>query len=171
MVRAYLLSFLARQYLLLKQEFEPRYPNAWLVWEPGSWRAPPLNASVAETRLPGSRPPERSGPSDALCFELALKVDRTEPVRIGRAEDNELVIPDATVSREHCLLRRDGDQWHVRASSTVKAMRVAGRDVQAGSETPLASGEALELGEVTLTLLDSKRFHQRVAAQAAKLGG
>src|SRR5882757_1486697 len=72
MFRAYLLSFLARQRLLLEQKFDGRYPHHWLVWEPGSWKAPPVNAAVAETRLPSqARPLARAQAGDALCFELS----------------------------------------------------------------------------------------------------
>ena len=170
MVRAYLLSFLARQYLLLKHGFEPRYPHNWLVWEPGTWRAPPANASVVETRLPAQRTqPQRAAPGDALCFELALKADAKGPLRIGRADESELVISDATVSREHCLLRRADGSWYVRASESVKSMKVGGRVLEAGAEVKVEPGEALDLGDVKLTLLDPKRFCKRVGAQAAKL--
>ncbi|MBK7861369.1 MAG: FHA domain-containing protein [Archangiaceae bacterium] len=166
MVRAYLLSFLARQYLVLNQGFAPRYPHAWLVWEPGSWRAPPPDASVAETRLPTQGAAPVPGPGDALCFELALPADRREPLRLGRAETNELVLSDATVSREHCLLRRDAGGWYVKASDSVKALKVSGRALAAGEEVAVSAGDRLELGEVTLTLLDAPRLVERVKAHA-----
>ena len=167
--RAYLMSFLARQYLLLKQGFETRYQNAWLVWEPGSWRAPPANVGVAETRLPSATTHSRVAPGDALCFELQFKPDRKEPLRIGRADDAELIISDATVSREHCLLRREKGEWYVKASESVKALKVDGWTLKAGTESQLRPGQTLDLGEVKLTFLDPKRFSERVAAQAAKL--
>jgi hypothetical protein len=171
MFRAYLLSFLARQrLLLLEQRFGARYPHHWLVWEPGSWKAPPANASVAETKLPmKTLMPPRAEPGDALCFELAVKPERKEPVRIGRAEESELVISDATVSREHCTLRLDNGQWKVRACEAVKSLKVDGKALAAGAEATLAPGQQLDLGDVKLTLLDPRRFYERVASQAAKL--
>jgi hypothetical protein len=170
MTRAYLLSFLARQYLVLKQGFDARYKNSWLVWEPGSWRAPPANAGGAVTRLPGPLAmPARAAPGDALCFELAFKADPNAPLRIGRADDSELVISDATVSREHCLLRRDELGWFVKASPSVKSLRVGGSALPAGSEAKLEPGHTLDLGEVKLTFLDPRRFCERVATQASKL--
>ena len=170
MTRAYMLSFLARQYLVLKQGFDTRYRNPWLVWEPGSWRAPPANAGVAQTRLPESKSaPLTAVPGDALCFELDVKPERKSPLRIGRADESELIISDATVSREHCLLRRDNDEWFVKASPSVKSMKLDGRPLDAGAETKLKPGQTLDLGEVKLTFLDPKGFSARVAGQASKL--
>jgi hypothetical protein len=170
MTRAYLLSFLARQRLLLEQRFDARYPHHWLVWEPGTWKAPPANAKTTETRLPApSNQPPRAQPGDALCFELAMKPDRPAALRIGRAEESELVISDATVSREHCTLRLEKGQWLVRASDSVKSMKVDGRALAAGAEASLSPGQQLDLGEVKLTFLDPKQFHVRVADQASKL--
>ncbi|MBL8951876.1 MAG: FHA domain-containing protein, partial [Myxococcaceae bacterium] len=157
MTRAYLLSFLTRQFLLRRAGFETRYPHPWLVWEPGSWRAPPVNAGVAETLLPGAARPPRAGPGDALCFELDPKTS-PGPLRIGRAEGSELLISDATVSREHCVLRREGAAWFVKASPSVKSMRVAGRPLAAGAETQLEPGQQLDLGEVKLTFLDGRQL-------------
>ncbi len=168
MTRAYLLSFLAKQFIVRPHGFGARYPNAWLVWEPGSWRAPPRNPGAAETQLPGAAQPARASPGDALCFELDPKVAKG-PLRIGRAEDSELLISDATVSREHCVLRRDGDHWYVRASASVKSMKLGGAVLIAGSEAKLQPGQQLDLGEVKLTFLDANQFVVRVESEAAKL--
>lgn len=170
MTRAYLMSFLARQYLVLKQGFDVRYRSPWLVWEPGSWRAPPANAGVAETRLPSAlKTPPRVQPGDALCFELPVKPEATGSLRIGRADESELVISDATVSRVHCLLRQEGGEWYVKASESVKSMKVDGRPLAAGAEAKLQPGQQLDLGEVKLTFLDAQRLTARVAETASKL--
>lgn len=170
MTRAYLLSFLARQRLLLEQRFDARYPHHWLVWEPGSWKAPPLNASVAQTRFPTANPgPMPLRGDDALCFELKLIAERKEPLRIGRGDASELVISDATVSREHCTMRVSDGRWFVRACEGVKATKVAGALLGPGAERTIASGEQLDLGDVKLTFLDPRRFCERVTAEAARL--
>lgn len=168
MTRAYLLSFLSRQFLLRRQGFETRYPHPWLVWEPGSWRAPPANPSAAQTQLPGAMRPPPAGPGDALCFELDVKLAKG-PLRIGRADESELLISDATVSREHCVLRRDGNDWFLKASPSVKSLKLGGQPLAAGAEVKLVPGQQLDLGEVKLTYLDPKQFVARIESEAAKL--
>ena len=73
------------------------------------------------------------------------------------------------MSREHCLLRRDKEEWYVKASTSVKSLKVDGRALTAGTESKLQPGQTLDLGEVKLTFLDPKGFSARVASQAAKL--
>lgn len=169
MFRAYLLSYLARQYAILKASFDARHRQAWLVWEPGTWNAPPANAAVSETRLPSQRARPSPIGDDALCFELLTKPDAAKAYRIGRADDSELVLSDATVSREHCTLRCEGGRWYVKASPTVKSMTVDGKNLGAGNEVQLRSGHSLQLGEVRLTFMDPNPFIERVASAAGRL--
>ena len=49
--------------------------------------------------------------------KLSMKSSKEKPLRVGRAEDSELVIADATVSREHCRLWVEGGTWRVKASA------------------------------------------------------
>jgi hypothetical protein len=169
-LKAYLLSFLARQRLVLEQKFEARYPHHWLVWEPGTWKAPPANAAVAETREPQKgKKPQPVDASDALCFELALKPGGNDEIHIGRAESNELVLSDLTVSRGHCLLRCKDGRWSAAPAENVTAMAVGGTPVLPGGELPLAPGQQLELGDVQLTLLDPKALCARIDVAATKL--
>lgn len=167
--RAYLQSFLCRQHLVLGERFCARYPHPWLVWEPGTWKAPGPSVTVAETRLPGAALPLRAEGSDALCFELAPRANGSGTLRIGRGEENELVLSDDTVSREHCIVRVEGDRWFVRASDSVKAFNVADRPVPPGTEAPLAPGQTLVLGNVKLTFLDAAKFCARIGKAAAEL--
>jgi hypothetical protein len=51
----------------------------------------------------------------------------------------------------------------------VKSLKAGGSTVAPGQEVKLHPGEQLELGDVVLTLVDQRRFVERVAAEAAKL--
>src|SRR5262245_43197509 len=66
----YLLSFLARRYLLLQRKFIVRHPNPWLVWEPVEGTTEVAGPHAAETWTP-THPANRAVKiGDALCFEL-----------------------------------------------------------------------------------------------------
>ena len=73
---------------------------------------------------------------------------------IGRAADNQIVLPDDTVSSHHALLcRRDGRWWLEDLGST-NGTRVNGRVVS--SQTVVTPGDLLEFGAVRLRLEDGQ---------------
>jgi len=160
-VQAYLLSLLARQYLALGATFTGRYPNAWLVWEPGEWAVPGMgvDTNIAETRAPSSKPLERPVAGDALCF--ALKPS-TEGLTIGRAVENQIVINDMTVSRVHARLTTGENRWVLEAISAGKVTLLRRTPMPKGSTAALASGDALTLGGITMTFYDQAGFVDRL---------
>lgn len=156
----YLMSVLARQLAFGSSAFLLRYPNSWLVWEPGGWAVPELDEqlSVAQTRL-AEATPRSSQNGDALC--IALKAPPATPIRLGRAVDNEIVIADPTVSRFHARLELNDSAWSV---SPVSDPALVGEDVVSpGSSKLLKPGEAIELGGVRLAFYDSRSFKARVS--------
>src|SRR6266498_1917201 len=106
MVPSYLISFLSTRALLLKDQFPTKHPGSWLVWEPGNWHAPAIAASVAKTLGPQERP-TTPAKGDALCFQLS-SLGNKQSLKAGRDPGSDLVLNDATVSREHLLLLYEG---------------------------------------------------------------
>ncbi|HME91478.1 MAG TPA: FHA domain-containing protein [Myxococcaceae bacterium] len=169
MVRSVLLSVLVRQHLSLKQEFKRRYPHAWLVWEAGAWNVSEAGEqNVAHTQPPAEDLQDCLPTGDVLCFELATSAPQ-QTLRLGRASVNDIVINDATVSREHLLVTRNAaGEW----SAELKGGRhvaVAGRSLAKGKSARLGQGDVLKVGEVLLTFYDPKSFEMRVEAEAHKL--
>ncbi|MEA2638821.1 MAG: hypothetical protein QOF51_215 [Chloroflexota bacterium] len=74
-----------------------------------------------------------------------------EPVtRLGRAEDNVVVLDDEFVSAAHAMVvLRDGGWW-VRDAGSTNGTLVNGRLVD--GETPLREGDELQIGQVRLQL-------------------
>lgn len=168
MVKAYLLSFLARQYLLLQGRFSERYPNCWLAWEPGAWSSVPLHGGdKLETRMPTAPPPGNSptpAQGDALCFELPPR-----PLKLGRAAESDIVINDATVSRDHAVLElAPAGGWSLTPRSSHETV-VDSVPLPAGKPVALRSGAHIRAGNVTLTLHDPKQFLARIDKVAKEL--
>ncbi|MBS2029504.1 MAG: FHA domain-containing protein [Deltaproteobacteria bacterium] len=168
MVRAFMSSLLVRQKLALKAKFQDRYPNPWLVWEPGAWRAPSTDSAASVTRLPTPAGEAKPSKGDALCFELILDA-RRPALAVGRAPENDIVIPDATVSRKHLELERQAEAWRVKSCSETKACHLNGKLLAPNVWSPLSSGNTIKLGDAELTFLDAKPFTERIEAEAAKL--
>ncbi len=162
-IQAYLISLLSRQYLLTKDGFLKRYPHAWLVWEPGEWAVPKagVDVSVAETMLPGNKPPERPLGKDALCF--ALKVTGEQSLEVGRAADNAIVLNDLTVSRRHGRLSSSAKGWTLEALSATKKTALEGRVLATNSPVLLRPKSSIQLGGITVTYLDAEAMRERVA--------
>ncbi len=69
--------------------------------------------------------------------------------RIGRLADNDLVLQDPSVSRHHAEIRRALDgRFTVLDLGSMNGILVNGKKLRVG---PLASGDTLEVGDVTMT--------------------
>jgi transcriptional regulator with GAF, ATPase, and Fis domain len=70
-------------------------------------------------------------------------------LRVGKADDNDLVLADDTVSRHHCELTRSNDGVHVRDLGSTNGTRVQGARV---SEAIVQPGTVLRVGEIEIAL-------------------
>jgi FHA domain len=170
-MRALLQSLLVRQSLALKERFRARYPHPWLVWEPGVWNVSDGGEqNVATTQLPTEELRDcLPVGDDAMCFEL-LPAMGAGSLSVGRASHNQLVVNDATVSREHLVLRpgKAGD-WTVELVAETGAASLEGESLRLGRPRPLASGASLQLGEVRMTFHSAADFARRVEQAAAQV--
>ncbi|ADO74849.1 FHA domain-containing protein [Stigmatella aurantiaca] len=171
MARSLLLSLLVRQHMALKARFQARYPHPWLIWEAGAWNVPETGVqNVAATQLPAQDLRDCLPAGDALCFELPPPSPPQSVLRLGRASNNELVINDATVSREHITLSLDAEgQWRVEALSKAGLVKLDGVLLQPGRPTPLKPETHLELGDARLTFHGPEDFSARLGRIAARL--
>ncbi|HKD41633.1 MAG TPA: FHA domain-containing protein [Myxococcaceae bacterium] len=170
MVRSVLLSVLVRQHLSLKKEFRKRYPHAWLVWEAGAWSiSGDGEQNVAHTQPPAEDLQDCLPTGDVLCFELAT-TSAEQVLRLGRASQNDIVINDATVSREHLLvIRHASGDWSAELKSPTQHVAISGRTLAHGKQMPLRHGDVLKVGEVLLTFYDPRSFELRIESEAEKL--
>jgi transcriptional regulator of acetoin/glycerol metabolism len=70
-------------------------------------------------------------------------------IKVGKAPDNELVLPDDTVSRHHCELTRTADGILVKDLSSTNGTKVNGARVQEATFPP---GTVVKVGEVEISL-------------------
>ncbi|HKF39128.1 MAG TPA: PrsW family glutamic-type intramembrane protease, partial [Ktedonobacteraceae bacterium] len=72
---------------------------------------------------------------------------------IGRALNNDIILMDPTVSREHARLVLSQDGWHVINLTVKNVVRVNGRPVPSGSSLPMKPQDILILGSTMLQLI------------------
>lgn len=79
-------------------------------------------------------------------------VNRTR-ITIGRSESCDVVISDATVSRNHAVLDRFGDQWRIRDAGSRNGIYLNG--IRVRRSTPVNPGDGIRLGDTLVRLSGS----------------
>lgn len=160
-----LLSALTRQFMIHGARFGKLNPNDWLVWDAGSMHVPRGNVASAETVTQGlDASAERPRLDDPLCFVL----DHVAPgstFTVGRAEGNDIVLSDETVSRHHCTLVRGPDGWTASAPEESVSFQLDGATIGYGRFAQLPSGATLGLGNLSLSLYTSQGMVLRIASK------
>jgi transcriptional regulator with GAF, ATPase, and Fis domain len=126
------------------------------------------DASIATRVTPGSGRPS----SDftllvltGLAVGQTLVVDRH--VRVGKAADNDLVLPDDTVSRHHCELERRGDCVFVKDLGSTNGTRIAGSKITEALAPP---GSILRFGEVEVVVRASPQKVDVLPSEQPRFG-
>src|SRR5215211_6215129 len=149
MSRAVMLSLLVDQHARLGDAFLERYGHPWLVWNASTWSAPSVDGQTRVVRLPTAPPPPRE--LLALCLALTFRGDAKE-ITLGRANDNDVVINDGTVSRHHAVLTRSASgTWQVRPLPESSGTICASRPLSDKDVSPIVDGQKLMVGGVELT--------------------
>lgn len=74
-------------------------------------------------------------------------------VHLGRELDNTLRLPDPSISRHHCVLRKVGGGFEIQDLQSSNGVLVNGNRVQS---SPLRDGDRITLGQVQLTFQDPR---------------
>jgi hypothetical protein len=169
MVRSVLFSVLIRQQLALKDGFLKRYPHPWLIWEQGAWDVSGAGEQNAGMTMPPVEDLQDCLPTgDVLAFELAVSAPQT--LKLGRSAQNDIVVNDTTVSREHlALICSTPGFWTAEVRAGNHALSISGKAIAQGVQAPLKHGDVLKVGEVLLTFYDADSFERRVRSEAEKL--
>ena len=93
---------------------------------------------------------------------LSLAVDE---YRLGRAESNTIRLTDRNVSRNHAILKKNGQAWLVRDLQSYNGTYVNG--VRVGGEQPVTNGDIVQLGDYRLELIDEALITPQQGATAA----
>lgn len=104
-------------------------------------------------------------------LELHFYVDGEEKVvplgagetRFGRSSENEVVLPDYSVSRRHAVIQREGDAFVIADQNSTNGVQVNGRQVP---RSPVRAGDVMKIGIFEIRLIDRSSG----AAAAANAG-
>src|SRR5437588_11861122 len=88
---------------------------------------PPANAAELQDRYPSGWLPE----------ERLVHLLTQQETSIGRALNNDIILMDPTVSREHAHLLLDANGWHIVNLTAHNIVRVNGHAVPSGMTLPM----------------------------------
>jgi len=113
-----------------------------------------IEETLQET-LPHSRVDLDDG--DLQLFPLTKKPGASFPDRItiGRTSNNDVVLPDTSISRLHAYVRRDGARWVVADAGSKNGSSLRGVALAARKEVAIPSRALVKFGDVELTFFDA----------------
>lgn len=105
---------------------------------------------------------ELAGQLELEVYPLVKKPGASFPDRItiGRTGNNDIVIPDHSISRFHAYVKKSGDGWLVADAGSKNGSWLRGHALEARRERPLPSRGVLRLGDVDLTFYVARDLYE-----------
>lgn len=143
-------------------EFEARHGSGFLILTAAGFKRP-NSASSTEVDLldledePGE---ERTEGVSVLVFPIrGTGRSPTQLVTVGRTSNNDLVIPDISVSRFHAFLKHPiGSRFLLQDAGSTNGTTVNGFSVctrEAGEPSSLGTGDNVRFGQIDMTFLEA----------------
>ena len=90
-----------------------------------------------------------------------------EKTSVGRVEDNQVVLPEASISSHHCELTPQGEDLFVKDLNSTNGTFISGDQIKEGTLKP---GQVLRLGVVELKLDSGKKQMEQARPSGVKIG-
>lgn len=147
---------------LTSDEFEDRHGRAFLLLTAAELSVARGPATTEVQLLDDASTP---GESTASLSLLAYPMRRSARsaghlITMGRASDNDVVVPDLSISRFHAFVKEGAaGSWLLLDAGSTNGTTVNGRSVPqqgVGEPVELKSGDSVRLGQVELTFLEAR---------------
>jgi len=112
--------------------------------------------------VPGAAPPD-------IGLQGILAVDKAESnafgmmITLGRAANNDLVVPDQRISKFHAYFRQVGSEWTISDANSRNGTFVDGVQVPTDKGYPITSGARIKVAKsLELEFLDPQALYARL---------
>ncbi len=144
--------------ILSPSDFEDRYGSAFLLLTAADL-SQPGGPATTEVRLIGLD--DAPSASTASLSLVVFPVQRSERsvghlITIGRASNNDVSIPDLSISRFHAFAKGAEGGWKIQDAGSTNGTTVNGESVPSqghGAAVDLKAGDNVRIGQVELTFL------------------
>jgi hypothetical protein len=142
------------------EAFAERHGAAFLILTAAGLKANGSTTSTEVVLLDEDEACERTEGVSVLVFPIRRPDGRpAHLITSGRTSDNDIVIPDISISRLHAFFKRDRDGvFVIQDSGSTNGTTVNGSSVATkatGSPTRLQTGDSVRLGQMDLTFLEA----------------
>jgi pSer/pThr/pTyr-binding forkhead associated (FHA) protein len=143
------------------EAFDDRHGRAYLLLSAADL-ARPQGTTSTEVRLSSDAPGRDSTVGLSLLVYPVRRNGRSAGhlITIGRSADNDVVVPDVSISRFHAFVKEGAHgEWLIHDAGSTNGTTVNGNSVPRqghGSPVQLKSGDDVRLGQVDLTFLDAE---------------
>ncbi len=150
---------------LSSDSFEDRHGGGFLLLTATGFK---LDAGSTSTEMILLDEPEEAAERTAgvsvLVFPIrAAESSHTHLITVGRTSNNDVTIPDISISRFHAYFKRGENGYQVLDAGSTNGTTVNGTSVPtqgAGSPIDLKSGDNLRLGLMELTFLETDALRE-----------
>ena len=116
-----------------------------------------VSYDLMQSTAPGTPPPERDKRAPLMLLAVR-KVIGTFPnmITLGRTANNDIVVPDVSVSKFHAWFQRSGDRVEVSDAGSKNGTAVNGETLPPrGARVLLKLGDKIRFARVEVTFLDA----------------
>lgn len=135
------------------------------------WEAPPSVAAHDEalSATQAASAMERPRAGEPLVFELKKTPSKLNAfalgITVGRTDNNDVVLVDASISRFHAYLQRDAKGWRIVDAESLNGTWVGGVKLVANQPQPLGERARLKIGNIELLFLSPAAFVEYVKSK------
>lgn len=149
--------------------FAKKHATGFLVMHRGDFKRP-KGPQQTGTFLPPV--PEVTADVTPIAFAIRRKATSEFPfVSVGRVENNDVHLPDETISKFHAYFKEEGGQMVLQDGRSRNGTFVNGEKIAArgeGPPVPLAVGSVVRFGTVSATYFDAATFRKYVIDVGAR---
>jgi pSer/pThr/pTyr-binding forkhead associated (FHA) protein len=164
---------------MAKADFVAMFNKPFLVFD---LQGTPLNVKDFDTYASTATATESTKVSDdpetdRITQIMVAPIEKTERgkdptfITLGRAPENDIVIPHPAISKSHALFRRDPEKggYTIQDAGSSFGTAVGGADLVKGAGLPLKSGEQILFsGYISATILAPQDFYDFMARMGKK---
>jgi hypothetical protein len=146
---------------LSREEFEDRHGSAFLLLTAAelSMARGPMQTEV---RLEIDAPTRADSTASLSLIVFPVRHaghSAGHLITVGRASDNDVVVPDVSISRFHAFVKQGANgEWLIHDAGSTNGTTVNGHSAPqqgTGSAIEMKSGDNLRIGQVELTFIDA----------------